>query len=228
MPTIPAALDAAAATAAHLSPEVAAQFSAEVAAELAELEAAGALVPPDDLVDPDDPGCPGFFREEDLYDELLPAVPMSKVDALEWELWAGVDQDEAERAMLRRKAPGWVFLPPGAELAASLEPVRPQYESPIALIELMRAASRLSSWAESIKTAAMASFFRQRKAQSAELPRPSQTDASGRPVDPERSWVAEIAAALHLSTNTAARSVDTALHLTGPLTETLTALRSGA
>jgi uncharacterized protein DUF222 len=206
-------------------PELTARFSAEPAAELAELDATGAYAAPADLYDADSLDPPTYLSEEDIFDDLLP--PMSKVDALEWELWAGVDQDEAERAMLRRKAPGWVFLPPGAELAA-LEPVRPQYESPIALIELMRAASRLSSWAESIKTAAMASFFRQRKAQSAELPRPSQTDASGRPIDPERSWVAEIAAALHLSTNTAARNVDTALHLTGPLTETLTALRSGA
>jgi len=199
-----------------------------VAAELAELEAAGALLPPDDLCDPDDPYGPAFLGEEDLYDELLPPVPMSRVDAFEWEQWAGIDQDEAERAMLRREAPDWVFLPPGADLAAALEPVRPNNESPVALIELMKAAARMSAWAESIKVAAMASFHRQRKAQAAELPRPSATDSSGRPIDPERSWAAEVGAALRLSTDTAARHIETALHLTGPLTATHTALRCGA
>ncbi|WUJ68593.1 HNH endonuclease [Kribbella soli] len=202
--------------------ELADRFAREMAADLASMEAAGALTPPDD---PDAEGEPRFLCEDDFYDDL---PPMSAVDALEWELWAGVDQDEAERAMLRRDAPDWVFLPPGAALAAALEPVRPQYESPIALIELMKAASRLSSWAESIKLAAMASFYRQRKAQHAEQPRPSQIDNSGRPIDPERSWAAEIAAALHLTTDTAGRHIDTALHLTGPLTATHTALKTGA
>jgi hypothetical protein len=223
-----AALAPTAANAALVSPELRARFNAEVSSQLAELEAAGALIPPDDLWDPDDPDGPALLGEEDLYDDLLPPVPMSRVDALEWEQWAGIDQDEAERAMLRRQAPDWVFLPPGADLAAALEPIRPQDESPVALIELMKAASRMSAWAESIKVAAMASFHRQRKAQAAELPRPSATDSSGRPVDPERSWAAEVGAALRLSTDTAARHIETALHLTGPLTATHTALRCGA
>ncbi|TCC22849.1 DUF222 domain-containing protein [Kribbella speibonae] len=184
-----------------------------------------AVDPPNDLYDPQDPHAPRFLSEEDLYDDL---PPMSRVDGLEWELWAGVEQDEAEREMLRLKAPAWVFLPPGAALAAALEPVRPQCESPVALIELMKAASRLVSWGESIKTAAIASFVRQRKAQATDVPRPSQLDTSGRPIDPERSWAAEVGAALHLSTNTAARHIDTALHLTGPLAATHTALRCGA
>ncbi|TDW84208.1 uncharacterized protein DUF222 [Kribbella pratensis] len=192
------------------------------AAQAAWLDTVG---PPDDLYDPEDPHPPRFLGEEDLYDDL---PPMSRVDGLEWELWAGVDQDEAEREMLRLKAPAWVFLPPGAELATALESVRPQCESPIALIELMKAASRMVSWLESIKADAMASFVRQRKAQATEIPRPSQIDSSGRPIDPERSWAAEIGAALHLSTDTAARHIDTALHLTGPLTATHTALRCGA
>jgi hypothetical protein len=211
-----------------ISAELAARFAAEDAAELASMEAAGALMPPGDLCDPDAPDCadgPLCLSEEDLYDEL-PA--MSRVDGLEWELWAGVDQDEAERVMLRRKAPAWVFLPPGGELAGELESVRPQWESPIALIELMKAAARISAWAESIKAAAMASFHRQRKAQATEIPRPRQVDTSGRPVDPERSWAAEVGAALHLSTDTAARHIDTALHLTGTLSATHTALRCGA
>jgi hypothetical protein len=195
------------------------------AEEVDALEAAGVFVAPDDLCDPDDPDGPLWLSEEDLFGEL---PPMSRVDALEWELWAGVDQDEAERFMLQQKAPAWVFLPPGAELAAALEPVRPQCESPIALIALMKAASRLVAWAESIKAAAMASFYRQRKAQATDVPRPSQIDSSGRPIDPERSWAAEIGAALHLSTGTAARHLDTALHLTGPLSATHTALRTGA
>ncbi len=181
--------------------------------------------PPDDLYDPDDPDAPVALTEEDLFDLPFQA---NKVDDLEWELWAGVDQDEAEREMLRRCAPPWVFLPPGGELAAALEPVCPQAESPIALIELMKAAARMSSWAESIKASAMATFFRQRKAQHAEMPRPAQIDASGRPVDPERSWAAEVGAALHLSADTAARHIETSLHLTGPLSATAAALRTGA
>ena len=74
----------------------------------------------------------------------------------------------------------------------------------------------------------MASFVRQRKAQHAEIPRPTQIDTSGRPIDPERSWTAEIGAALQLSKDTAARHIDTALHLTGPLAATHTALRTAA
>ncbi|WP_238351219.1 HNH endonuclease signature motif containing protein [Kribbella shirazensis] len=183
------------------------------------------MLPPDDLYDFEDPHPPVVLSEEDLYDNL-PA--MSRVDWLDWLEWAGVDQDEAEREMLRRKAPAWVFLPPGAELAAALERLRPQCESPVALIEAMKAAARMEAWAASIKTSAMASFVRQRKAQATEIPRPTQIDTSGRPIDPERSWSAEIGAALHLSTDTAARHIDTALHLTGPLTATHTALRCGA
>ncbi|TDO60013.1 uncharacterized protein DUF222 [Kribbella sp. VKM Ac-2571] len=192
---------------------------------LAGAEAGWALVPPDDLPDPADPCPPRYLGEEDWYDDL---PPMSRVDGLEWELWAGVEQDEAEREMLRLKAPAWVFLPPGAELAAALEELRPQCESPIALIEAMKAAARMEAWAAAIKTSAMASFHRQRKAQATEIPRPTQIDSSGRPIDPERSWAAEIGAALRLSTNTAARHIDTALHLTGPLAATHTALRCGA
>ncbi|RZT15002.1 uncharacterized protein DUF222 [Kribbella sp. VKM Ac-2569] len=192
---------------------------------LAGIEAAWALMPPDDLPDHADPRPPRYLGEEDWYDDL---PPMSRVDGLEWELWAGVEQDEAEREMLRRKAPAWVFLPPGAELAAALEELRPQCESPIALIEAMKAAARMEAWAAAIKTSAMASFHRQRKAQATEIPRPTQIDSSGRPVDPERSWAAEVGAALRLSTDTAARHIDTALHLTGTLPATHTALRCGA
>jgi len=185
--------------------------------------------PPDyayDLLDVGDPEASALFSEEEYYDRDLP--PMSAVDQLEWELWASADQDEAERFMLRQEAPDWVFLPPGGALAAALEPVRPQCLSPMAAIEFIKAASRLASWAEALKAGAMASFFRQRKAQEAETPRPEEIDSSGRPVDPERSWAAEIGAALHLSTNTAARHIETALHLSGPVAATLTALRTGA
>ncbi|MFI7066348.1 DUF222 domain-containing protein [Kribbella sp. NPDC050124] len=209
----------------EISDELVARFNAELAAESDALQALGALAPPDDLRDPDDPDGPIVLSEEDLFDDL---PPMSRIDAIEWELWSGADQDESEREMLRRKAPSWVFLPPGAELATALEPVRPQCESPIALIELMKAAARMVAWAESIKTAAMASFYRQRKAQAVDRPRPSEIDTSGRPIDPERSWAAEVGAALHLSTNTAARHLETALHLTGTLHATQTALRCGA
>ncbi len=178
--------------------------------------------PPDDLIE-----IPDEFEitEDDLYDDL---PPMSKVDALEWELWSGVDQDEAEREMLRREAPAWVFLPPGAELAAALENVRPQCLSPMALIEFIKAAERLAAWSAAMKASGMASFYRQRKAEAAEVSRPAAIDSSGRPVDPERSWAAEIGAALHLSTNTTVRHMETALHLTGPLGATLTAVRTGS
>src|SRR2546429_587789 len=92
------------------------------------------LPPPDDLYGEDvfDPDWDDAGPHP--YDEL---PPMSRVDALEWELWAGVEQDDAERTMLELKAPAWVFLAPGAELAASLEELRPQCESPVALIEAM-------------------------------------------------------------------------------------------
>ncbi|TCC23173.1 hypothetical protein, partial [Kribbella sindirgiensis] len=94
-----------------LTPELAARMTAELSAETAAMEATGSLVRPDDLYDPEDPDCasgPRFLDEEDLYDDL---PPMSRVDGLEWELWAGAEQDEAEREMLRLKAPAWAFLP---------------------------------------------------------------------------------------------------------------------
>jgi hypothetical protein len=127
------------------------------AAELAALDAAGLLVAPGD---PFGPGGPVEVLAVDWFDDA--PQRMSKVDALEWEVWAGVDQDDAERAMLADRAPGWVFLAPGGELAAALEGVRPQAESPIALIEVMKAAARMVAWAESVKMSAMASFERQR------------------------------------------------------------------
>jgi hypothetical protein len=153
---------------------------------------------------------------------------MSKVDALEWEVWAGVDQDDAERAMLADRAPGWVLLPPGGELAAALEGVRPQAESPIALIEVMKAAARMVAWVEAVKMSAMESFERQRRAQAADIPRPGELDARGRPTDPERSRAAEVAFALRLAPGTVRRQIDTALRLPGVLSATHAGLRCGA
>ncbi len=197
--------------------------------------------PPEDLPmpadayipeDPDDPEGPTLISEQDQWDAELDAVlgrnRFSHVDAVEWELWDGVDQDEAERELLRREAPAWVFLPPGGQLATELEGTRPQAMSPMALIELMKAASKLSGWAESIKAGAMASFYRQRQAEHRESPRPTQLDSKGRPIDPERSWYGEMALALGLSPNTIGRRVDTALRLTSTLSATHTALRCGA
>ena len=182
--------------------------------------------------DPDDPEGPRLISEQDQWDAELDAVlgrsRFSRVDAVEWELWDGVDQDEAERELLRLEAPAWVFLPPGGQLATELEGTRPQAMSPMALIELMKAASKLSGWAESIKAAAMASFYRQRQAEHRESPRPTQLDSKGRPIDPERSWYGEMALALGLSPNTIGRRVDTALRLTSTLSATHTALRCGA
>jgi Domain of unknown function (DUF222) len=195
----------------------------DFAAELAALEAAGVLVAPADRECPDGPV---EVLAVDWFDET--PQRMSKVDALEWEVWAGVEQDDAERAMLLDRAPAWVFLPPGGELAAALEGVRPQAESPVALIEVMKAASRMVSWAESVKMSAMASFERQRQAQAADIPRPSELDARGRPTDPERSRAAEVACALRLAPDTVRRHIDTALRLTGVLSATHSALRCGA
>jgi hypothetical protein len=192
--------------------------------ELARLVEAGVVSVPDD---PEAPDGPRVLSESDLLDEAVP-FKMSRVEALEWELWAGAEQDEAEKTMLELKGPGWVFLPPGAELAASLEQVRPRTESPMALIELMKAAARLTSWSQAITMSAMASFYRQRQAQAGEIPRPSELDSRGRPVDPERSWAAEIAAALKLSPDTVGAHIETALRLTGVLTATHAALKCGS
>ncbi|MFI5706664.1 DUF222 domain-containing protein [Kribbella sp. NPDC051620] len=175
--------------------------------------------------DPESPAGPRFLDEADYYDEL---PPLSAVDALEWQLWAGFEQDEAERRLLAENAPAWVFLPPGAELAAALAQVRPQSLSPIALIELMKASARQTAWSESIRISAMAAFYRQRKAQAAELPDAGEIDVHGRPIDPERSWEAEIACALKLSPQTVGKHVDTALRLTSVLSNTHSALRCGA
>ncbi|MDX6279333.1 MAG: hypothetical protein QOH03_404 [Kribbellaceae bacterium] len=175
--------------------------------------------------DPDGPGGPRFVDEADYYDDL---PPLSAVDALEWERWAGIEQDEAERRLLAENAPAWVFLPPGAELAAALEQVRPESLSPIVLIELMKASARQTAWSESIRISAMASFYRQRQAQAAEMLDTGEVDFHGRPVDPERSWEAEIACALKVSPQTVGKHVDTALRLTRVLSNTHSALRCGA
>ncbi|GAA1651293.1 hypothetical protein GCM10009744_48750 [Kribbella alba] len=196
----------------------------QFAADLDALLEAGLIPIPDD---PEAPGGPRLLDEKDFYADGA-SLQLSAVDALEWELWAGVEQDEAERCLLQDKAPAWVFLPPGAELAAALEPVRPQTESPIALIEVMKASARLTAWSESIRLSAMAAFYRQRQAQATQLPRPSEIDSRGRPVDPERSWTAEIACALKLAPDTATAHLDTALRLTSVLSATHTALRCGA
>ena len=195
----------------------------DFAAELAALDAAGLLVAP---ADPEAPDGPVEIAAVDWFDDA--PHRMSRVDALEWEVWAGVEQDDAERAMLVEKAPAWVFLPPGGELAAALEGVRPQAESPVALIEVMKAAARMVSWGESVKMSAMASFERQRRAQAVDIPRPSELDARGRPTDPERSRAAEVACALRLAPDTVRRHIDTALRLTGVLAATHTGLRCGA
>ncbi|WP_134127529.1 DUF222 domain-containing protein, partial [Kribbella pratensis] len=190
---------------------------------------------PDDLVyptDPELPGGPAVIAEQDQLDaeldELLGRNRYSRVDEFEWQEWDGVERDAAEREMLRREAPAWVFLPPGGALAVALEVTRPEAMSPMALIELMKAADRLISWGEAIKTSATASFVRQRRAEHREAPRPTQLDSKGRPVDPERSWHGEIALALGLSPNTVGRRVDTALRLTSTLSATYSGLRCGA
>ena len=182
--------------------------------------------------EPGDLDGPRFMSEQDVWDAELDALlgrnRSSRVDELEWELWDGVEQDAAEREMLRLTAPDWVLLPPGGDLASALEQTRPQALSPMALIELMKAANRLCGWAESIKASAMASFYRQRRAEHRESPRPTQLDASGRPIDAERSWYGEIGLALGWSANTVGPRVQTALRLTSTLSATHTALKCGA
>ncbi|MEU4608661.1 hypothetical protein AB0F43_37205 [Kribbella sp. NPDC023972] len=195
----------------------------------------GKVCVPDDLYLPEDldaPGGPRFVSEQDQWDaeldELLGRGRCSRVEDLEWEEWHGIDQDEAERALLRLDAPAWAFLPPGGDLAVALEETRPRTMSPMPLIELLKATTRQSGWTEALKVEAMASFYRQRQAEHAVSPRPAQYDANGRPIDPERSWYAEIGLALGLSEQTVARRVATALRLTSTLRATHTALKCGA
>jgi hypothetical protein len=207
----------------HSEPDLAADL-ADLDAELDALDAAGLLIPPDD---PEAADGPALIDEADFYD-TGDCYRMSRVEAFEWQEWAFVEQNEAERFLLERDAPSWVFLPPGAELAAALEQVRPKTLSPMALVELMKATARQTAWSESIRIEAIASFHRQRQAQSSDIPRPSQIDTAGRPVDPERSWAAEIALALKVSPDTVGQQIDTALHLTSTLAATLSALRCGA
>ncbi|TCO40542.1 uncharacterized protein DUF222 [Kribbella antiqua] len=190
---------------------------------------------PDDLhypTDPEIPGGPPVLTEQEWLDaqldEALGRTRSSRVDDFEWQEWHGVEQDEAERALLALDAPAWLSLPPGGALAAALEDTRPRAMSPMALMELMKATTRMVAWAESIKAEAMASFYRHRHAEHAEAPRPTQVDTRGRPIDPERSWHAELALALGLSPTTVARHVTTALRLTSTLRATHTGLKCGA
>src|SRR2546425_984245 len=64
---------------------------------------------PDDLVYPTDPELldgPAVISEQDQFDaeldELLGRNRYSRVDEFEWQEWDGVEQDAAEREMLRR------------------------------------------------------------------------------------------------------------------------------
>ncbi|TCO44970.1 uncharacterized protein DUF222 [Kribbella antiqua] len=189
---------------------------------------------PDDLPDPIDHDLsvdPESVPEPDDWDVELDApvatTRSSRVDDLDWQEWHGVEQDEADRALLALDAPAWLSLPPGGALAAALEDTRPRAMSPIALMELMKATTRMVAWAESIKAEAMASFYRHRRAEHTESPRPTQLDTRGRPIDPDRSWHAELALALGLSPTTVARHVTTALRLTSTLRATHTALKCG-
>jgi len=193
----------------------------------------GEVCVPDDLPeDPEVPGGPRFVSEQDQWDAELDALlgrnRYSRVDDREWEEWHGIDQDAAERALLAVEAPTWVFLPPGGELATAVDDTRPQAMSPIALIELLKAATRQAGWIEALKVEAIASFIRQRRADHAVSPRPTQVDSNGRPIDPERSWYAELALALGVTKETIARRAETALRLTSTLRATHTALKCGA
>jgi hypothetical protein len=80
----------------------------DFAAELAALDAAGVLLAP---ADPEALDGPAEVLAVDWFDDT--PQRLSRVEALEWEVWAGVEQDDAERAMLADRAPGWVFLAPG-------------------------------------------------------------------------------------------------------------------
>ena len=184
--------------------------------EPVELDADGVVSPdPDDL----DAG------------DLIPfrPGPASRVEVLEWELCGADERDEAEAAMLAARAPGWVRLPPGGGLAAALEGVRPSVESPVALIEVMRACDRQVAWLESVKVAAVAAFTAHRAREAATEPYARVVDnATGRPMDPARSCAAELAAALKVAPNTIGPWVDNARRLVGDLPEAYRALRCGA
>jgi len=195
------------------------------AAHLDALASAGQLEPPDE----DEISWRDWLTAPDPEET---AGPLSRVDELDWEMWATIDRDEVESLILEERAPAWMRLPPGAALAAALEGVRCADEDPVGLIEVMKAASRMVAWAESVKVAAVAEFYRRRRREAAEA-RAMSVDryvdnATGRPVDPMRGTAAEIAAALRLAPATVVNHIDNALRLTRDLPDTYRALRCGA
>jgi hypothetical protein len=162
--------------------------------------------------------------------DLVPYRPgtASRVEVLEWQVCGADERDEAEAAMLALRGPAWATLPPGGELATALEATRPSTESPVALIELMRACDREIGWLESIKVAAIAAFtaHRAREAETEPYAR-SVDDTTGRPADPERSCAAELAAALKVSPATVGPWIDNAQRLITDLGDTYRLLRCG-
>lgn len=204
---------------------------ADEAAFVAEFEAMAAAGHADEP--PPDPG-----DDVDWFDCVVPPEEsagfgqVSRVDRLEWELWASTDRDEAEAVLLAERAPAWFGVPPGGELATALEGVRCSTESPVALVEIMKAAARMTAWAESVRVAAMAAFYRRRRGEVAEAEAAGfdryVDERTGWRMDPMRGAAAEIAAALRLSPNTVISHIDNALRLTRDLRDTFSALRCGA
>jgi len=116
----------------------------------------------------------------------------------------------------------WERLP-APELAAELDRVDPARLSGFALVEVVRAAERLRSWAAAVQCAAMAELAHCADEALLETsPTPGARTAAVNDVA-----VDEIATALRIGRPTAAHRLDVALDLAGRLPATLAALRSG-
>lgn len=117
---------------------------------------------------------------------------------------------------------GLAGMPPGPELAAGLAAAKPADGDPYELIEVMKAARRLSSWAQSVELAAVASLSRFRHVQAAQR-------VTHRPWDSEvhKAVVDEVSVALTLTTSTASMEVAFAEDLSGRLRDTLSMLAEG-
>jgi hypothetical protein len=194
---------------------------AAFAAELAALDAAGVLVPSQH---PE--ARPGDTFAPDWFDPCeLDGGELARVTQVEWELSGADEQDEAEAALLAERAPAWISLPPGGDLATALEGVRCAAESPV---EVMKACDREIAWLQAVKLDSMASFTKQRRGEAAATGWERGHDpVTKRPTDPERSAACEIAAALRLSPNTVSSHIQTAERMAGPLADTRSALRCG-
>ena len=118
-----------------------------------------------------------------------------------------------------KKLPGVSGMLPGPGMAGELAELPLGALDEHALVEVMRAARRLTSWAESLELSAVAELDRRRTAQVGRY--------GGWTVEMSRALCDEVAAALTLSGAAAAMRLGLASMLAGPLAETGRALAEG-